>query len=990
MNREFTTFFLTGFVTALSIVAVLAFRKRFLCMYAAKILAREKKIFAGLVLCISVIATLISGALLVNDSYSRSSERYVSQKLGVTSGIIYPRTTDVWSREEANSIFASVSAVFESYLPVYQDTLQVTNTANSVQEDTIVMSYLPDLGRAYQSQRSDNQFPESTIDPSELVLAQSVASDLGAGEGDELIITFSEAFSYTFTIASVIVDNGLVGFSAPLPSRYFQYEGSVYISQEFLQQYSEQIYPDNAGANELYNAILVARTSDYERSSFQTIIQDQLSQYDNNLIFEELKIYLLDLTAGVTEGINFGKVSLLLSLLPIIIGIGIVLGLYLLLVNRMMQQLGTIELMGVRKGNIAYLFIFTGFLVTLIGSVVGIIAGWGLGYVYLEFSKDIISRYYETLDIASIISYYSSPRSVGFAFAGTWLALFLTAVLLGMYLTGIQFAVKMRGIRLAPPTRLRSSRSLLPLGGIGIAAGIVYYSFQGTSQSALRWYLIVLACLLLMWSVGFFLAYVMRPRKIFSVVAGVSTLVVLIFMLTDSHQGMLRTQYLFFLLDVVLLAWCAVILFVYNYQVTAGLISKVVFMFARLPAIVRLGLSLPFERKVSAITIVIGFALPIILTLFLRVAQVEINRVVAEVPSDIDVVVVDQYDRNNILPERANTEPDVASVIQTRVGGVYFPEFIYGDIETFEPAANRDVNELDTYQDTFFVVTPEQVENLEVKLWQESVQQSFFTSNKYIFLGENYSEKTSLANVHPGLELGDTVKLVMNGSTEITRIVGGIVEDEQLAGGFFQEVFAPGGAGVLLSEYDYSTLRQEKGVYASAFYGLDLQDGCEGIEVKRNLVNALEGTEFTNVVSYSEVEERSVYLVNQLFYLVYIVLLISMISGLLIVLVLFVQRIQTQHAIIQTLFVSGVAKRTIFLAFLLSSAALVGSALATGMVFGGVILYYTYTLDQVIFYELNLSQVMMETVGMGAGIVLISYILSALVLQRMMRKLIVR
>jgi putative ABC transport system permease protein len=956
MNINFASYFVVGFFLVFGIVALIALRRTHLLKLAFRNFSR-KKISTLLLIIGSMVGTsLISGSLILNDSFVSSSQSHVQEKIGTTTGIIYPRSPEVtWDTTKANSVYSAVNTDFEKFLPIYFRRLTVTNPTQAiVKNDTVVMSFDKDTAASYERTFAEHSSSFS-IAKDQAILSQSLADQLKLSTGDEVNISIINNISIVLKIKDILPDNGLIGFNAPTQSHLGFSLGSVYVSPELLPTLSAQM--SQTSQNGYYNALLVSRPPNYVRDTLISIVQQRLNTYDPNIIFEELHYYLSSSTLGTSGSTNFGQILLIVSVFAIIAGLILMINLYYMIADERRGELGTLRAIGFSRVDTILVFIFEGALYSLVSSLVGVLFGILLGWGFLTVVTKVINSYASEFDLQSTIKLSINFTSLIFAFSGAWIVTFLTTLLSSFSIVNVPIVAALRDLRPTKKIKLTFSSIALILTVSFIGAVLLYFSYFGKITSeTIKAYFTYIGFLLFLWPLSY-VVNLIRPFKIvYQIVALLTIWFTLLLPKVDMFEAAWRNgPYLFILNAVVLIFSCAIVL-LFSIDDIVKLLRFISRLSPKFYSVISVGLKYPVQKKFRSGLTMIVFGLVIFIVSVISTLRLQINEVLNKVTSEFDVIIIDQLGKENVrglIEEHKDEISGYEDMFSSDLGSATIPQYLYKDIPVFDPNAPLAIKPEDEFRDA--VVTVDQSlfsRNLTILSDKspEEVQRLLLETSDYVLLGQNYSRAPGDFNIRPEIALNTKITLKFPGSKEIQRTVIGIIKDDSAPASIETlqiPVSANGSNGILIGKQDYEFIKNTEGIYFSGVYGLHIDynkdpNGESSDTIKR----ILRGRNISSVYIVAETIKRGTLFLNQLITLIQGFMAFGLIIGIAGLAVVLIRSIHSRHQEIGMLRSLGFSRSMIEMVFICEALLLTLSGILIG--FGSGIfssyLFYQYLL----------------------------------------------
>jgi putative ABC transport system permease protein len=960
MNNDFTSYFVVGFWVILALLVFIALRNIFLVRLSFRNFLRRKGTTILVILGSMIGACLISGSLIMNDSFIASSNTYIDEKIGITNGIIYPLNPEkTWTLQKANEIYLKVNQDFDRFLPIYYLRVTAQNRQDSVtKNDVVVMTFDKDNARSYLNDFSNEQ-SDYTIGRDEVIISETAAQQLSLTPEDFVDIRVIDNISLSLKVKSIVSDNGLIGFNAPLPSRMGMAIGSVYFSPELLRSV-DALAHNGVERQEIggYNALLVSRKLDYDKTALVKGIQETLNAYEPNIVFEELNKSLRDVTMGSSNGINFGQMLLLVSSFAIIAGLVLLVNMYYMLAAERRSELGTLRALGITKFGIIKLFIFEGALYSFVSTIIGVLLGIGLAAVFLAVTKIIVNNYFADFDVATNLSLNVDISSLTYAFTGAWMVTFLTLILASIKISNIPIAAAMRDLTAAHPMKLKFGNGSFAVLAIAVGIVLVIFSFNSDGKGTIPAYYLYLGLLLSMWAAGYLSQFFISPRKIFTLVPILTFLVIFAVTQLDMFKSAWKSGPALFFINAVVMIIAFTFLCINNLSLIAKGVRFVISKISGRHSTSLVGLQYPIENRFRTSLTIVIFALVTCIIAFTSILKYQAEELVSRVDSPYDILVVDQLGRENVpaLLERRKSEiAGFDRIYATSLGTIKLPQYTYNDISTFDPNAPLGIKPEDVFGDYISTIDRGFFEDTAIKLQtdlsQSELKEKIMYGSESVILGKNYGQPAGDFNLRPDISLGSKITLQFPGEISVERTVVAIVEDVKSSEtiSIRGQLTSVGNTGVLISDTDYQILKESRDIHLAGVYGVKLTDRDYGNEAGIVIKEILKGRNITNILVVADTIKRSTLFLNQLIALVQGFMAFGLVVGIAGVSIILVRAIYDRRQQIGMLRSIGFTKGMIKEVFMIEAFVLTVLGITIGLLTGifSSYMFYKFLLEEV-------------------------------------------
>ena len=238
----------------------------------------------------------------------------------------------------------------------------------------------PDKYPLYGEIRSvePNDYPLSQLltSPGDIVLSKDIASRLGVGVGDEVVLENSE----TFTVKGIVSNEASGGVFAPYfvpPMPWFGY----------LDLHDPRARDAFNVADGDAHVLFIKTRNEDDAEAVKRSIAEAVPPSMGLVQVETAAEALVDLE-DATEGI--GKVIMVVGLVSLAIGgIGI-LTTMLVVVGRRTTEIGVLKALGLKGRQVTLLFMVEGVMLGVVGGIAGILLGVLVSYGLIGFSEQFL------------------------------------------------------------------------------------------------------------------------------------------------------------------------------------------------------------------------------------------------------------------------------------------------------------------------------------------------------------------------------------------------------------------------------------------------------------------------------------------------------------------------------------------------------------------------------------------------------------------------
>lgn len=786
--------------------------KPVLLKLSARKILKDKKVAIISFLLIFFISALISSSIFVSDSYGTYTDNLISQKIGKTDGIIYLRNPKAyWNETEASKVYSNVLSEFDGFLPIFYS-IDTLNGSDSL--DTVVVSFNPNSASSYSSSLvKESDYKD--LKPDEVILSESYAKDKNLKVGDE--IGLNTLLDQKLTVVKVLQDNGILGFNFPVSSRFQNFKGSIYVSQEALENLNLQ-------NGSIYNALLLRTSIDYDTSSFTQYVNNKLVKYDRDLIFEELaNSYSSRLSGG--SGLSLSQIILLLSTIPLICLVIFYYFVYANNIDKESKLLSKLNATGLSKNGFILLSFLEGAIYSFLGAFFGTFAGYFLAQFYFGFLGFILG----TNNLFDKFFIVASPSSYFISFGMSFMILLLINLLICIRLSSDQKVFDIGKNQINESDNVFKLKDHTLLFGLMIAClGLFYYVFNYVKEVDVKSVIYYFNIQIVLWMFSY-LAIGLNPKRktVYLNIVCLTTLVINI--VAYRYFGLLQiwqSNPYFYLINAAIILVFSTILLVTNLTLLKAILTKLRINSATL----NLAFGILRESKFS-IFIIIFCSVVIFSTISLPIASNVVNQIRNNLGNKYDLIIVDQKGLSSEADIKEKiSRLNVESIKVINYTTADLPDFTYESIGAGEEAAALNKNLDDRISESISTLDEGTLNEINIQADPNIPEpnKEFLTSSSYVILGNNYKKAFAKDNVRADIRVGDKVKISFQG-VNIERKVLAIIDNESASQtsvnsdentkSFFSR------NGIFISEKDYNSLRTNRKVYFNRLYGLIYKDG---------------------------------------------------------------------------------------------------------------------------------------------------------------------
>src|SRR6266545_7243445 len=502
MYPNLTPYLVALLGVALAGTVAMAARHAFLRRLAVRQIARRRG-EAALVVAGSVLGTaIIVGSLLVGDTMTHSIRRQAWSGLGPIDEVVTtsggPRGTEVAGRLARLRGDPDVDGL----LVVTGDRAGITHGSGAGRKaEPRAGVFETDFGQAAGfGGRGSNASGLTGPAPraGELVLNGELAKALDAAPGD-VVTVWLYGQAHDLRVARVVPAEGVAAGGAGVSRGAFLAPGTLAAAAGAAQRQGTLtaplpgsqaaaaalagpktlVYVSNAGGVEDGSRRSDAVAAKLDAAAGAGSLQRASTAAHEDVTVEKVKQQAL--READQAGNELGSFFLFVGCFAIIAGVMLLVNIFVMLAEERKPELGVLRAVGMRRGRLVRAFVIEGALYALVASLVGVVAGIGVGRAVVEVAARIfasISPDEGGLDL----SFHVTPTSLVNGFALGFLIAFLTVALTSVRISRLNVIAAIRDLGGDGGRRLKwrwVALSTLAAVGLGALAAMAVSRSQG-------------------------------------------------------------------------------------------------------------------------------------------------------------------------------------------------------------------------------------------------------------------------------------------------------------------------------------------------------------------------------------------------------------------------------------------------------------------------------------------------------------------------------
>lgn len=960
MLQDINMFHISIFTATLLIIMgilVMGMLDRILVAISARNV-KKRRSTALLVIFGSLVGTaLISGSMVVRDSFEYTAKRSISTQLGEIDIEVRNQEGITLTPTQLESTLSKLESSNDLEIPHTgsHTSIAVQRVVNLEDEKYgkvvtgVTLAAYDDS--AYKSYITESGFTDSNLDLFQVAIPTNLAEAGELSEGDSLLI-YADEQPTILTVKEVFEPSGLTGFTAS--------------SDSFAILVSEQTY--KAISPSTFSNIVFASASDYGVEFNQEYadlkLDEQFSEEldDDTLVVSDRKTSLYNqANASETSLIFFA-----LSVFGIFSGILLIINLYSMLAQERQSEMGVLRAIGFTRSKLTRLFIYEGTIYASISSILGSALGVLIGFILVKVISSILKEFLTTFGIDIRIFFDFTLTSLLLSFSIGFLITIITVIFSSIKISRIEIVSAIKNL---PPTksmsRLRrglriSSSTLLAAGSLSI------FAFVGTDEltsvtAYLRYFTLLIGLFYLVRSIieicDLFISKRVTSKiaRIGYTIAGLSGLIYSTYAITADEFGEIidSSPLFFFFVGIGLVATCTIVIS-YNIDLLTQTIQLLLSRTSRIFAPIKIAFEYPAANPGRTALTLAMYGLIIFVIVFISIYRTTLDETIASATDsilggpDINVTVVDRESYETAL-EVVQDQNGIESAYGAETFTISLPEVTQPVQPGFGPPQT---DSQEAFQDSILVLSPELESMFDLEFAETSEEyesddlawEDFFKSEGFVIINNFYHDDA--VTFYPTLEVGSEIKIEYPDGTEQTKTIFAALTDK---GGPPLPFITPE------NDFISSDLSTEEFPSSSTTYEIfaKFDSDTDSLQTGSELKDELATNQVFNILIAEELALRIQSFTNQFIYLLQGFLsfgLLVGLAGLGVIMTRSVHERRQQVGMIRSL---GFTRGMVLASFIAEASLIAALGIAVGAItgsIGGVQLLTSFTQDVEDFY----------------------------------------
>jgi len=469
-----------------AVTTALALRNRLAFRVAVRNVRRGRVRTVLLVLGLLIGTTIISGSLVVNDTVTAVNQHFVLQNWGFMDEGIYNESAAGGLQPFPASVFSQLNTTLAGnphiagMTPEIVGVTEAYDRTNGIPETNLdLVGVNASQGSALGPFTADTGAKLSGPTAGGVLLDDQAASQLNASVGDHLLLYGQTTTPVAVSVQAIVHDDTRGGF-------FFLYageSGNVFVDLPTAQGLMG--YPSSA-----INLIAVTNpgsqlqgAADSDNSS--AVLNATLPSIVGASALSVHPVLKQGLAQAKQSGQNTATIFFVLGLFSIIAGGMLVVGIFVMLAEERMGEMGTMRAIGLRRRQLVLVFFFEGLVYAAGSALAGTFAGVGVGYgLAYAFSVYLSSG---SVSAAAILeSFTVAPASLLIAYVAGFLLTLVTVAAASWRASRLNIVRAIRSLP-EPPPSIRVYTRLAYLGIPVTAFGLLLFltTYRGSTDISL-------------------------------------------------------------------------------------------------------------------------------------------------------------------------------------------------------------------------------------------------------------------------------------------------------------------------------------------------------------------------------------------------------------------------------------------------------------------------------------------------------------------------
>jgi putative ABC transport system permease protein len=407
-------------------------------------------------------AAIITGSFVIGDSMNASIRQIARNHLGPADELVLARDWSAWQELSVRLQTLPRSDV-DGVLPISTMEAAVTvyrhgRVISAPRSQVVGVDFA--AARRFGGDAHATGMPAHAPERADVAITVDLAKALGVKRGDAIDVNAYGTRTMLF-VGAILPRRGVAGF---------------WLGQE--QESRNVIVPswmfeDIRGTASAYAApptmaVLVSNRGGIESGVDRTDkVKAEIRRASGGLDPQVIPVKRMALDQAEAAGKGFTEMFTTMGSFGVIAGLLLLVQLFVMLAAERKAELGMARAVGMRRSSVVGAFATEGWMYALVATVLGAVAGIGLGWLLVALSQRIFNTEHNRFDLFFVVR----SASIAEAFAIAFVIALLTIVVTSARVSRLNIIRAIREIPEPPPRR---KRRWVVLGGLTAALGLVW------------------------------------------------------------------------------------------------------------------------------------------------------------------------------------------------------------------------------------------------------------------------------------------------------------------------------------------------------------------------------------------------------------------------------------------------------------------------------------------------------------------------------------
>ena len=407
-------------------------------------------------------AAIITGSFVIGDAMNASIRAVARQHLGPVDEFVLARDQTTWD-DLSRRLRTLPRSDVDGVLPV--STMDAAVTAYRGKQITSA-PHTQVIGLDFAQARRFGGDPHATGMPAQaprrndVAITTDLAKVLGVHRGEAIYVN-AYGTRTMLIVGDILPRRGVAGFSLAQGQESRNVLVPSWMFEEIRGIESTYATPPTM-------AVLVSNRGGVENGVGRTDrVKAEIARASRGLDPQVIGVKRLVLDQAEAAGKGFTQMFTTMGSFGVVAGLLLLVQLFVMLAAERKPELGMARAVGMRRSWLVGAFATEGWMYALAATVLGSVAGIGLGWVLVALSQQIFDTKHNRFELVFVVR----PASIGLAFTIAFVIALTTIVLTSARVSRLNIIRAIREIPEPPPRR---KRRWLVIGTAGAALGLLW------------------------------------------------------------------------------------------------------------------------------------------------------------------------------------------------------------------------------------------------------------------------------------------------------------------------------------------------------------------------------------------------------------------------------------------------------------------------------------------------------------------------------------